>query len=296
MKLGAFKFIGYYDEDRLRIYETCDGLDDNKVSKIYYYKDYSEYLFLKGDKKIFPSIKELEIIHMFVMQKEMYKKDCLARFGISAAVIMLISLLKCNQVFSQNKNFDVADFSNEDQITHDIGKSYRVIDEVDIKNKLIEMINRVEVNLVDRNYRILYYLYYMAFANNLEGEDFLDMITLNNSFNARFSYRDFFVFYVSDKFNYKSVINDPKGDSLKVTYENLDMFLELNMLLEQEVVDENITQEEYNNYIKTFGTSLQERDSDLYRVWSYKVKHSSMFGELVNLKYLVYRKMLNVPN
>nr|MDE6141703.1 hypothetical protein [Bacilli bacterium] len=59
-------------------------------------------------------------------------------------------------------------------------------------------------------------------------------------------------------------------------------------------IEGHISREEYADYIKIFGNALRERDADLYRVWAYKVSHSSMFGELVNLKYLVYKKFMDM--
>ncbi|MDE6141401.1 MAG: hypothetical protein K2G03_02250, partial [Bacilli bacterium] len=228
MKLSAFKFIGYYDENSLRIYETCKGLNSNNVSKIYYYKDYSEYLFLKGVEKRVPTVKELERIHIYVMQKEMCKKEWLLRLGTSTAALMLIYLLKYAYGMCQDKQEDIY-AKQEVQVMKEVEKYNYAIDYTDIKNKLIDMINLAEVSLVDRNYRILYYLYYAAFVNDLDNYDFLENIIPKYGGNARLSYQDLFAFYISDKFNYSSVISDPKGDSLKVTYENLDMFLELNI-------------------------------------------------------------------
>lgn len=294
--MSAFKFIGYYDEKIRRVYDACNGLKADNISKIYYHKDTKEYLFLKGDKKRIPTAKELERIHIFVIQKEMLKRDWATRAGTSAAILLLASLLKYAHSCFQDSSLELVEDRQETQVTQDVGEKYHVIDVTDIKNKLIAMINMAEVNVEDRNYRILYYLYYFAFIGDLDNGDFLEMVISENDSNARLSYQDYLVFYMSNRFNYQSVINDPKGDSLKATYENLDMFLELNMLIEQEVLMGNITQGDYDDYIRIFGESLRTRDPDLYRVWFYKVSHSSMFGKLVNLKYLVYEKIMDMPN
>lgn len=293
MKLSSFKFIGFYDEDQARIYETDKNLNGNNISKIYYYKDYSEYLFLKDDRKRVPNLRELDNIHMFVMQKEMNKKDSLARvcFGSTIAAVLLISLLKVGYDIVKNNLDESLTMQEKEHVVHDIGKAYHNIDKEDIKNKLIDMINMAEVDLTDGNYRILYYLYYLAFVGEMGEDAFLDIANVL-TLNGRMNYRDFFTFYISDKFNYESVMKDPRGDALKATYDNIDIFLELNMLLRQEVVEENISMEEYSSFINSFGETLKSRDADLYRIWSYKVSHSSMFGELVNFKYLIYKKML----
>jgi len=249
--LSAFKFIGYYDEDRLRIYETCQNLNSNNISKIYYHKDSSEYLFLQDARKKIPNMEELKRIHAFVMEKEMYKKDILIKAGVLSGMLLLIPFLRHAHILSQDILPEVLSFPHDTQVLQEIGKSFHAIDEKDIRNKLIEMINRAEVDLV---------------------------------------------LYISDKFNYESIMKNPESDALKVTYDNLDMFLELNMPLKQEVIDENISLEEYENYICLFGSCLQKRDVDLHRVWSYKVQHSSMFGELVNLKFLIYLKILDISN
>lgn len=292
--MSSFKFIGFYDEDQSRIYETDKNLKGNNISKIYYYKDYSEYLFLKDDRKRVPNLKELENIQIFVLQKEMYKKERAARIGLGSAVaiVLLISLLKVAHNFNRKDAECISEVPERDHIAHDIGKSYHTFGDDDIKNKLVEMIDKAEVDLADRNYRVLYYLYYLSFIGEMGEDAFLDVSTSLASLNGRINYRDLFTFYVSDKFNYASVMKDPRGDALKASYENLDIFLELNMLLKQEVVEENISLEEYSSYINNFGESLLSRDADLYRVWYYKISHSSMFGELVNFKYLLYKKML----
>ena len=294
--MSAFKFIGYYDEDRLRIYETCQNLNSNNISKIYYHKDSSEYLFLKGDRKKIPNTEELKRIHVFVMGKEMYKKDILIKAGVLSGMLLLISLLRHAHILSQDILPEVLSLPHETQVLQEIGKSFHAIDEKDIRNKLIEMINRAEVDLADRNYRILYYLYYLAFIDGLDNYDFMEYINIKDGINGRLNYHDFLVLYISGKFNYESFIKNHESDALKVNYDNIYMFLELNMLLQQEVIDENIPLEEYDNFICIFGSYLKKRDADLHRVWSYKVQHSSMFGELVNLKFLIYLKILDISN
>jgi len=294
--LSAFKFIGYYDEDRLRIYETCQNLNSNNISKIYYHKDSSEYLFLQDARKKIPNMEELKRIHAFVMEKEMYKKDILIKAGVLSGMLLLIPFLRHAHILSQDILPEVLSFPHDTQVLQEIGKSFHAIDEKDIRNKLIEMINRAEVDLADRNYRILYYLYYLAFIDGLDNYDFMEYINIKDGINGRLNHQDFLVLYISDKFNYESIMKNPESDALKVTYDNLDMFLELNMPLKQEVIDENISLEEYENYICLFGSCLQKRDVDLHRVWSYKVQHSSMFGELVNLKFLIYLKILDISN
>lgn len=66
------------------------------------------------------------------------------------------------------------------------------------------------------------------------------------------------------------------------------------MLLNMEVLEGNIEKDIYLEYIQSMGEALRERDTDLYRVWSYHINNNSMISKLLNLKILVYNKNLEL--
>lgn len=156
------------------------------------------------------------------------------------------------------------------------------------------MLNTAEVNVLDSDYRILYYLYYVTYLEMGDGDDFLNHLLDRKSENVYVSYQDLWQYSLNKKFNYANILKTPLNDSRKVSYENMDIFLELNLLMLEEIQAGNLDAQDYDEYMIKFEEALKERDADIYRVWAYQKEHNSMIGGLINLKLLTYVKSLEL--
>lgn len=292
--MSAFKFIGYYDRISEQIYAKKDKLDDNNFYSVYYAKNRHDYLFLYEDRMRIPTDHERQIIDIYMMKKDVHKKDNMVKVGVTFAGITLLAFLKWVVSVCDVSTSNIA--VNPKQYEVDVELSHRnfIVTETTIKNKLIDMLNNAEVDVEDKNYRMLYYLYYVTYLENGNGDDFLTYLVSKTSDSNYITYHDLWRFYIDDYFNYANIIKTPEEDANKVTYENMDIFLELNMLLFEETIEGNIDVLDYEEYILNFGNSLKERDKDLYRVWAYQVERTSMIGKLVNLKLNIYEKTLEL--
>ncbi len=293
--MSAFKFIGYYDEENGQIYAKKDHIAEDNLFSVYFSKKTSDYLFLNSKTLRVPSDEEKVRINLYTMQRTKRMKKNIMRVGAFVVTLSLIAVLKYDADMEKWAK-ETDETEKNPQVSHQMLKTSYIIDEGNIKDRLVDFINAMEISVDDKNYRMLYYLYYVTFLDKGVGDNFINDLVDKESTNKYVPYRDLVIFYLSSSFNYTSVLKTPELDASKITYENMDIFLELNMLLNREVVDGNISLEEYENYIGILGRTLKEKDVDLYRVWSYHVNNTSMMGKLVNLKIVAFSKTLELTD
>lgn len=291
--MSAFKFIGYFDDESKQITNKKEEVSNGNIYSVYFSKDKKDYVLLNNDTMRVPRRQEREIILDYVMRKDLITKGRCTIASVVLLSLILIVALKYSK--SDDKVDDSVAVENiyRQELLQKLKASHFITGE-DIKNKLVDMLNNAEVSVEDRSYRILYYLYYISFLDNGVGDNFLDELTEEGSLNSHLTFNDLMRFYVINDFNYLKVLKTPKEDAKKITYENIDVFLELSMLLSIDVSEGNIEREAYLEYIQNIGDALKDMDADLYRVWSYHINNNSMISKLLNLKILVYNKALEL--
>lgn len=240
-----------------------------------------------------PRSHEREEILAYTMQKDLANKSRCIKASVVLVSLFLICILKYSNADGKVEETPEVMDKDRQELLQKLKASY-VIKAEDVKNKLVDILNASDVSVENRDYRILYYLYYVSFLDDGMGDNFLNTLTDEGSLNSHISFGDLFYFYVTDKFKYGNILKTPKEDAMKITYENIDIFLELSMLLNMEVLEGNIEKDIYLEYIQSMGEALRERDTDLYRVWSYHINNNSMISKLLNLKILVYNKNLEL--
>lgn len=161
-----------------------------------------------------------------------------------------------------------------------------------LKSKLVDLLNAANGEYDDVNYRKLFYLYYNVYYSGIEGPSLINSLIDYANPSSVLTVDDFEDWYETGNIDFRKLMAYPEQTANMIDYDNIDIFLNFNICLKKEIDEGNLTVDEYLAYITPFLTTLENKDSDIKRVWDYYADNNSTTKGYIDVKLLCYEDTL----
>lgn len=168
------------------------------------------------------------------------------------------------------------------------------IKDYDYKAKLVALLNEVEGQYDDINYRNLFYLYYNVYYSGIEGPSLIKSLIDTDNDSSVLTRDDFEYWYEEGNIDFRKFMLYPEQTADMIDYTNMDIYLNFNICLKKEVEEGRLSMDEYIKYITSFLIALNDKDPDMKRVWDYYSEHNSTMDGYIDVKLLCYEDTLKM--